>query len=569
MSHEVKTVLSNDLDLGGLTDDARERIIAILEDPSSYRDTEPPQFPPANTSSHDQTTPSPQTLERLAEATMLSHELLKQLPVGILLLDERWFIMHSVGDSARHLGVSDEEARGKPLSMFLSQEKLDRWEQMLSVPEHDSLDEETYLIRHDGTRVEIEVRLQQFSSGPAARALLIHDLSTRRELEEELRQAQKVEALGLLTSGIAHDLNNLLTVIMGHIELAQDELSPMHPAMQDLEGIHAAVDRATAMTIKLLAFARAQVVEPRNIDLIETLVQIRALLKHSLNEEIALGFEFNLKRAHVFADVVQIEQVLINLLINARDAIGSDDGQITISLTPRRVRLPIVAVQNTIAPGNYVVLGVRDTGGGISKELQDKIFEPFFTTKPEGQGTGLGLSTCLRIAKQNHGYFRCESTVGEGTLFELWLPAQKPQELSFASSVSFDIIEQDGTLLIVEDEVALRDSMKRVLERYGYRVFTAKNGVDALTKLNKLEVSPELIITDVVMPGMGGSALVEKLKERFPEAAFLYMSGYADDILTTRGFHSKEVNFLAKPFSPRRLALHIHELLMQQRGRAY
>lgn len=504
-------------------------------------------------------------LERIVETTMLAHEVLNQLPVGVLLMDEDWLITHCLGDYERHLGMSRDEVQGKPLSMFVPKTKLERWHYLLDVSNYEALKEETYLIRRDGTRIEAEIRLQKISSGESAWAVLISDLSSQRELEEELRQAQKVEALGLLTSGIAHDLNNLLTVIMGHIELAQDELSPMHPAMQDLEGIHAAVDRATAMTLKLLAFARAQVVEPRNIDLIEVLSQVRPLLKHSLSEEIELDFKFNLKRAHVLADIVQIEQVLINMLINARDAIGSREGNITISLTPQRLRLPLNAVHGVIAPGNYVVLSVRDTGSGIPEELQEKIFEPFFTTKPEGKGTGLGLATCLRIARQNHGHIRCESVVGVGTRFELWLPAQKPQEISFASTISLDIIQQDGVLLVVEDEAALRDSMKRVLERYGYRVHTAKNGVDALAILDESSDIPEVIITDVVMPGMGGGALVEELKARYPNAEFLFMSGYADDILTTRGFHRQEVNFLAKPFSPKRLALHIHELLLKRR----
>jgi len=507
-------------------------------------------------------------LERIVEATMLAHEVLNQLPVGVLLIDENWLITHCLGDYERHLGMSQQDIQGKPLSMFVPKTKLERWHYLLDISSYDSLKEETYLIHHDGTRIEAEIRLQKLHSGESSWAVLIGDLSTQRELEEELRQAQKVEALGLLTSGIAHDLNNLLTVIMGHIELAQDELSPMHPAMQDLEGIHAAVDRATAMTLKLLAFARAQVVEPRNIDLIEVLTQVRPLLKHSLSEEIELGFKFNLKRAHVLADIVQIEQVLINMLINARDAIGSREGKINISLTPQRVRLPINAVHSVIAPGNYVVLGVRDTGDGIPEDLQEKIFEPFFTTKPEGKGTGLGLATCLRIARQNHGHIRCTSTPGVGTQFELWLPAQKPQEISFASTISLDIIQQEGVLLVVEDEAALRDSMKRVLERYGYHVYTARNGVDALAKLEEGQATPEVIITDVVMPGMGGGALVEELKARYPNAEFLFMSGYADDILTTRGFHRQEVNFLAKPFSPKRLALHIHELLTKRRTAA-
>ena len=272
-----------------------------------------------------------------------------------------------------------------------------------------------------------------------------------------------------------------------------------------------------------------------------------------------------LRTAIVMADTIQLEQLLINLIINARDAIASQSGRIHVDISRRRLTSSRQAVQDVMPPGMYHVLSLQDNGSGIRAEDLARIFEPFFTTKVEGKGTGLGLATCLRIVTQNSGYICCESTPGQGTTFEIWLPASRAPQPSLPPISSLDLYRPGGSVLVVEDEPALRHSIKRALSRYGYDVEIARNGTQALELIKRGAIF-DVLITDVVMPDMGGGALADKLKLYLPATPVLYISGYSDEMLATRGISQKQINFLAKPFSPSVLAFRVQELLLRARA---
>ncbi len=508
-------------------------------------------------------------LEQLAAELETSATILEQLLMSVVVTDDAWKIQQWSAQKITHYGFSDEVAPTTlSLDKLFGPQTLERWEHIFAEQDVPSTyyEEETYCICKDGTRLPVEVRLRHLCSSDQRDTrwvVLIHDISERRGLEEELQQAQKMETLGMLTSGIAHDLNNLLTVMLGHLELAKDDLDPDHLVRKDLEGIRAAVDRATAMTVKLLAFARAQVVEPQVIDLIDLLNLARPLLERSLPEDISLKLSLSPAAPPVRVDVVQIEQLLINLVINARDAIDARAGEIIISVVPHALRNTLKAVGGEIPPGNYLVLGVRDDGTGMTEETMARIFQPFFTTKREGQGTGLGLATCLRIVHQNGGHIRFESEAGAGSLFEVWLPRAYQDTNEAAAISSVDIEFGSGDLLLVEDDRALRNAIERMLLRYGYDVTTARNGAEAIAVINARRFPPDLVITDVVMPRMGGGALLEHLHAKHPNTPVLFISGYTEELLATRSVHIEHVEFLPKPFTPSRLAYRIQELLQR------
>ena len=394
--------------------------------------------------------------------------------------------------------------------------------------------------------------------------IVIEDIRKQRDLEEELRQAQKVEALGMLTGGMTHDLNNLLTVILGHLELAEMELPSGHTVRMDLDGIRAAVERASALTVKLLAFARAQITELQVLDVLEVVMQIKPLLLRTLSEDMRLLLRLDPRSHLIRVDVVQLEQLLINLVVNARDALTGARGEIVITTESRRIRMERKAIGGErIPPGEYVVLSVIDNGEGILPENLERIFDPFFTTKAEGHGTGLGLSTCIRIVKQNNGYMRCESKVGVGTVFEVWLPLVESVHYVDMSMISSHEIMQatsGTTVLLVEDDRALRTTLKRSLESYGYSVYDARHGKAALDILKRMAKLPDLIVTDVAMPDMGGVALFHELDRMGLSIPVLFMSGYSDELCAVQQIQNGQ-QFVSKPFTPKHLLLHVQNCL--------
>jgi signal transduction histidine kinase/ActR/RegA family two-component response regulator len=360
------------------------------------------------------------------------------------------------------------------------------------------------------------------------------DITERRTLEEQLRQAQKMEAVGQLAGGVAHDFNNLLTAIFGNLELARSEMPPGSRGAEDLDEVRRAAERAAQLTRQLLAFSRKQVLRPRVLDLNTVVADSERLLRRVLPETVMLDVALAPNACIVRADPGQLEQVLLNLVLNARDALhNSADGMITVEtgeveLDPASARAWSTH-GNAPVPGIYVRLAVRDTGVGMSAETLAHVFEPFFTTKPVGRGTGLGLATVYGIVTQSGGAMRVESAPGAGSTFTVLLPrVTEPVEGSV--QVRPGAPRGQETVLLVEDEAAVRATARRILERHGYNVVEARHGRDALLEWKEHEGHIDLLLTDLRMPEMGGRELADTLRAERPELPVLFMSGYVDGV---------------------------------------
>jgi PAS domain S-box-containing protein len=388
------------------------------------------------------------------------------------------------------------------------------------------------------------------------------DISAERELEGQLRQSQKMEAFGKLAGGVAHDFNNLLTVITGYNEVVLSELAPTDPKREYIEEIALAASRASTLTGQLLAFSRQQKLQPRVVNLNEVLRNTSKMLGRLIGEDITMLLEETPDLGNVKADVGQMEQVLMNLAVNARDAMP---GGGTITMSARNARIPREngPAQNgptQLPPGDYVVMEVRDTGMGMSPEVQARIFEPFFTTKAPGEGTGLGLATCYGIVKQSGGEIAVRSKLGAGTTFQIYLPQVDEEERPSEGATRVgELPTGDETILIVEDELTVRAIMASLLQRLNYTVLEASNGAEAMRVLLSSGAKPvDLLITDLVMPEMGGKELVRLTRAIFPEMRIIYTSGYP---VTSGEELPGGAVFLQKPFSPNGLAETVREAL--------
>ena len=416
--------------------------------------------------------------------------------------------------------------------------------------------------RADGTTLEVEVVSNPLEfEGRAARLVLVVDVSERvrselalRETEEQLRQAQKMEAIGKLAGGVAHDFNNILTAIQGHARLLLTQMEDSG-ALADVVEIDRAAERAASLTRQLLAFGRRQVLQPRVLDLNETVGDLDRMLRRIIGEHVLMETSLDPDLPHVRVDPGQMEQVLVNLMVNAKDAMPGG-GHLRIS-----TRREVVAARDGVEglqPGEHVILEVRDSGHGMAPEVHARIFEPFFTTKPVGKGTGLGLATVYGIVRQTGGAVTVRSEPGEGATFQVYLPA-----VEAPSAPQPDTAEPDAdtaghgagrVILVVEDEPVVRQLARRVLEREGYTVLDAANAAAALEMADGFAGRIHLLLSDVVMPGMGGPALARELVGRRPETGVLFMSGYAEDEIVDHGVLLPGVDFLPKPFGPRELA---------------
>jgi two-component system cell cycle sensor histidine kinase/response regulator CckA len=383
-------------------------------------------------------------------------------------------------------------------------------------------------------------------------ASLVEDISERVTLEEQLRQAQKMEAVGKLAGGVAHDFNNLLTAISGYGALVLRGMSDMDSARDDVQAILTAADRAAALTRQLLAFSRKQVLAPRVLDLNAALASTEMMLRRLIGEHIELVTVPGVRTLRVQADPSQLEQVIMNLALNARDAMP-EGGRLTIATDDVEIG-PRDARRRAIGAGRYVRLTVRDTGHGMDRATRARIFEPFFTTKAQGRGTGLGLSTVYGIVKQSGGTIDVESELGLGATFRILLPAVSAvadpiptQPLAPASAPA------SGRVLLVEDEEALRRLVEKTLASQGYRVLTAPDGLAALDVASADGGAIDLLLTDVVMPRMGGKQLAQRLTQLRPDVRVLFMSGYTEDVFVRQSIVEAGVAFLPKPFTAEEL----------------
>jgi two-component system cell cycle sensor histidine kinase/response regulator CckA len=392
----------------------------------------------------------------------------------------------------------------------------------------------------------------------------VHDITERQRLEAQFRQSQKMESVGQLAGGIAHDFNNLLTVIIGMAELGLAQLREGDQLHEDLQEIRRAGERAAAMTRQLLAFSRKQILQPQVLNLNTVVAGMETMLRRLIGEDIDLVVVPTEGLGSVKADPGQMEQVIANLAVNARDAMPQG-GKLTIELQNVEIdeqyaRQHSVAVQ----PGPCVMLAMSDTGVGMDAVTRGRIFEPFFTTKGPGKGTGLGLSTVYGIVKQSNGFIWVCSEVGQGTSFKIHLPQVAEVVGSKRQSPTIASAHGTETILVVEDVGGLRSLAKRMLESLGYTVLTATDGEDALRLLEDYRGPVHLVLTDVVMPGMGGRTLAERFGRTRPEMKVLYMSGYTDDVILRHGVFDEGMPFLGKPFTVVDLTLKVREVLDSQ-----
>ena len=401
------------------------------------------------------------------------------------------------------------------------------------------------------------------ANGRADQVLVVStDITERRRLGEQLLQSQKMEAVGQLAGGVAHDFNNLLTVITSYSALLLGDLAEGDPRREDVTEIKQAADRAAGLTRQLLAFSRKQVLQPRMLDLNQVVAGTEKMLRRLIGEDIDLVTVEGSNLGLVHADAGQIEQVIVNLAVNARDAMPGG-GRLTIETANVELAADVASRRLDTRAGAYVMLAVTDTGTGIPSDALPHIFEPFFTTKERGKGTGLGLATVHGIVKQSGGDVWLYSEPGQGTTFKVYLPLMEGDASTVAPEGARRAVAPRGTetVLLVEDDAALRQLARRVLEGQGYVVVEATNGRHALEACDGYSGRIDLVLTDVVMPELGGRAVAERLAERWPSVRLLYMSGYTDDDVVRRGVLDTRAAFLQKPFTPEVLARKVREVL--------
>jgi two-component system, cell cycle sensor histidine kinase and response regulator CckA len=425
---------------------------------------------------------------------------------------------------------------------------------------------ETLRVRKDGTLVPVSVSLSAVrgpDGEPTGLAAIYYDLTERKCLEERLRQAQKMEAVGRLAGGVAHDFNNLLTVINGFAEILQDQL-PLGDRRRDMAGeIRKAGQRAAELTQQLLAFSRRQIVAPRVLDLNVVVADLERMLRRLIGEDVELATVLRSGVGRVDADPGQLEQVILNLAVNARDAMPRG-GKLTIETGTAELDEEYARIRQEVRPGQYALLAVSDSGCGMTDEVKARLFEPFFTTKEPGSGTGLGLATVYGIVKQARGHVEVYSEAGRGTTFKVYLPVTREASAEVPPPAFGGDPPPTGaeTLLLAEDEAAVRGLAREVLRSLGYTVLEAATGAEALRVCEAHPGPVHLLVSDVVMPGgVSGRELAERSKVFRPRMPVLFISGYTDDAVMRHGVLQAQMHFLQKPFTPTALARKVREVL--------
>lgn len=498
-------------------------------------------------------------------ATALLRSVLDSVGDAILTINAMGIVTSANRATERLFGYVESNLIGGHISVLMpehSREYNQFFEYFLKtgVSHGIGIGREVECCRKDGTTFPAELTVSEFSiDGERNFTGVVRDLTDRRLLEEQFRQAQKMEAVGRLAGGIAHDFNNLLTVINGYTDLLLAGLSTDAPMHRPLVAVLDAGERAARLTQQLLAFSRKSVVEPRLVDLNELVTESASLLRRLIGEDVELSVITSPTPARVILDPGQLEQVLLNLAVNARDAMPTG-GRLTIESTAVEIDSNMLRSTPNLLAGKYASLRVTDTGCGIGTEVVDKIFEPFFTTKGLGKGTGLGLAVVHGVVQQSGGTVTVESAVGAGTTFTVFLPAATDTESGIAPEVTRVGPHGNETVLVVEDEDAVRTLVQVALEGKGYTVLTASDGKEALSRLNEFTNTIDLLVTDVIMPGLSGRELAEAARSMRPGLRVLYMSGYTDDALDRHGMQGTDNQFIQKPFTPLSLARRVREI---------
>jgi two-component system cell cycle sensor histidine kinase/response regulator CckA len=425
---------------------------------------------------------------------------------------------------------------------------------------------EIEIVCKDGTRLPVEISSRAINEAGRSVGVqsIARDISERKRLEDQLRQSQKMESIGRLAGGIAHDFNNLLTAIIGYSQLVRYRLASEDPLRTDIEEIEKAGKRAAELTHQLLAFSRKQILQPKILDLNNVISNIEKMLRRLIGEDIEFRTELAADLGQVKVDPGQIDQIIMNLAVNARDAMPQT-GKLTVET--ENVELDESYAQNhlSVNPGRYVMLAVSDTGIGMDKETQARIFEPFFTTKESGKGTGLGLATVYGIVKQSGGHIWVYSEKGQGTTFKIYLPRiEESTEAEEKPASSRETFTGTETILLVEDDEMVRQLTHQILELSGYIVLEASNPAEAL-RLHEAYKDPiHLMITDIVMPGMSGRELAQQLAQKGHQVKVLFISGYTDNAIVHHGILDEGTHFLQKPFTPDSLTRKIREILSEE-----
>ena len=486
-------------------------------------------------------------------------------PLAIYTLDRDRRLRSWNPAAERMFGWNTTEVMGQPLPTILPEQQHDslaQFERILS-GEETLRGVEAHRLRKDGSTLDVSIWTSPLRSATGETIgimAVVVDNTERKRLEEQLRLAQRMEAVGRLAGGVAHDFNNLLTIITGYTDLLLDRMHSGEPLRRQAEEIRKAASRAAALTNQLLAFSRKHVLQPKVVDLNEEVAEMDRMLRRLIGEDVNLVTCLDSKGGRVKADPTQIEQVIVNLVVNAREAMPSG-GRLTIETKNVYLDEDYARTHVGVKAGAYVMLAVTDTGHGIDAVTLQHIFEPFFTTKKQ-KGTGLGLATVYGIVKQSGGHVWVYSEVGKGSSFKIYLPrVEEPASEREAALLPAGLARSEETILVAEDEDTVRALVREILQNKGYRVLEARQGTEALELSQRHKGRIHLLVTDVVMPQMSGRELSERIRLAHPDTKVLYISGYTDNVVVPHGMLDEGAQFLQKPFAPEALARKVREML--------
>ncbi len=462
-------------------------------------------------------------------------------------------------------GYTDMEIPLKKITdFFREQEKTRVSGSILKVTEEGSDHVEAIMVTKDGRKIPYSFNaaiLRDAQNKPVGISGVGRDITEHQRLETQLRQAQKMKAVGTLAGGIAHDFNNILNVIMGYSAMVRDTLETGSPAMEDMNEVLIASNRAADLTRRLLVFSRKDVVTMRPFDINEIILGLKKMLGRIIRESIEFDIDLADMPLNVLADVGQIEQVLLNLVVNSKDAMP-DYGRLTISTTLQELNDEYVAAYGYGKPGQYALITVADTGHGMDAETQKQIFDPFFTTKGIGEGTGLGLAISYEIIKKHSGYINLYSEPGQGTVFRIYLPiSEEAASLEKENEAAAPVKHGTETVLVAEDDASLRKMATIVLESFGYKVITAVDGEDAITKFTENRELISIVMLDMVMPKKNGKEVSGAIRKISPGVKLLFSSGYTMDIIKGKELADAGSDFIQKPFTPKDLLKKVREIL--------
>ncbi|HYD18102.1 MAG TPA: ATP-binding protein [Patescibacteria group bacterium] len=502
--------------------------------------------------------------QALRESEDRFERLFEEAPVGICMLTAGGIISDANATLATMLRLPVNALNGKSLLSFIAkdaQHKAEDWLKHLARGEQSEPFVEVPI--KGSIEIVAQIYARKFKAGDN---FVLHfiDLTEQKKLEKQMTQSQKMQAVGQLAGGIAHDFNNLLTAMIGFCDLLLLRHKPGDPSFADIMQIKQNANRAANLVRQLLAFSRQQTLQPRMLDLAEVLSELSHLLRRLIGANIELRLNHSADISLIKADQGQMEQVLINLVVNARDAMPAG-GKLTIRTSNLATKTPTkLSNDELLPPGDWAMIEVEDTGTGINPDIMPRIFEPFFSTKEVGAGTGLGLATVHGIVHQTGGYLSVKSTVGQGTTFIIYLPrfaetagAKKPEAVEEKPATSD--LTGSAKILLVEDEDAVRTFSARALSNKGYQVMDAPGGVAALKILDEKKFQPEILVTDVMMPEMDGTTLAKQVKEKYPQIKIIFISGYAEDRF--KEHLGADVYFLPKPFTLKQLATKVKEVI--------